>query len=68
MNCNASIPKVLTTMQLSTLYARFIGVIFLLIATTMLLIPHLNLAGDGIDFNAQTTAGKAEIRVRRTAQ
>ena len=48
--------------MLATVFARFIGVIFLLIAAVMLVAPGMNLAGDGIDFASFPIAGKAEVR------
>ena len=43
-------------------YPRGVGAIFALIAATMLTVPAMNLGGDGVDFEAINTAGKAEIR------
>ena len=47
---------------LAVAYTRIIGVVFLLIAGTMVVVPHVNLAGDGIDFASFPVAGKAEVR------
>ncbi len=47
---------------LAVAYTRIIGVVFLGIAGTMLVVPHVNLAGDGVDFASFPVAGKAEVR------
>ena len=47
---------------LATLFARGLGLIFLLVAVVMLLAPERNLASDGISFDSFTIAGRAEVR------
>ena len=49
-------------MLFASIWARALGLIFLLIAGVMLTIPDQNLASDGVDFNSFTIAGQAEVR------
>jgi hypothetical protein len=49
--------------RFAALFTKFLGVIFAVIATVMLTVPHMNLASDGVVFESFTVAGKAEVRV-----
>jgi len=43
-------------------YPRFVGIAFGFIAFSMLLFPAAHLGGDGISYNLQPVAGRAELR------
>lgn len=45
----------------SSVFPRFIGGVFFIIACIMLADPHFNLIQDGIRFDSFTTAGRAEV-------
>jgi hypothetical protein len=49
-------------MSFAVAYTKLIGVVFTLIAATMLVVPAQNLQQDGVAFDTFPVAGKAEVR------